>query len=152
MTENFFLKEVIDKIENKDMIDIFKKYLSNEDVCCSTLQLIIKENEKLKKHEDIFIEAHKLFVASQRMLDDLACKDITPYENRDMDVVMCFTFYAGVCTILKKHLPEDLCEKILDIYEEANLRMNVPRDNEEENEVFFLFCENILRNFMYLYV
>ncbi|WUR05134.1 uncharacterized protein VNE69_12119 [Vairimorpha necatrix] len=141
MTSTFLVDEVQKTINNKNLIDTFKQYLNKENVSCDQVKFVINKDSELKKYEDLLIESHKIFVYSQEMLDELACKDITPYKNRDVDIVMCYTFYSGVCVILEKYLPADLYEKILDIYEEANIKMNVPRDDEEENKIFF----NILR-------
>ncbi|KAK6089403.1 hypothetical protein P3W45_001540 [Vairimorpha bombi] len=132
-----FLDEVKKKIDNKHLVELFKEYLSKVNGQCGPLRYVIGKNQGLKKYEDVLLSCHKIFMTSQLMIDDLSCKDITPYKNRDMDIVMCYTFYSGVYIIYKSHLPDDLYRKVIEVYEDANLKLNVPRDDAEENKNFF---------------
>lgn len=151
MYVKLFLEEVEKKINNKHLVELFKDYLKQVDDDCKIVKYVIDKNDKLKKYEDVLISCHKIFMSSQKMIDDLSCKDITPYENRDMDIVMCFTFYSSVYIILKSHLPNDLYLQISDIYEDANLILNVPRDMMlKKIRNFLIFLENILGIIFYL--
>lgn len=115
-------------------------------ISCKTLN---KEDDSLScksiscKFFDIINSCHKLFASSQKLLNDLSVKDITPYKDRDIEIIMSLTFYSSIYTILESNLSESEYEKISEIYEDANLSMNVPRNDEEENGEFF----EILRSY-----
>lgn len=158
---NLFLNEVRKNIENDNLMSLFKTYLEKVETSNNIFEHILlscvsnekdTENSKsmnkqnLKNENQILFSSksfnvinacHKLYTSSQRMLNDLSIKDITPYKDRDIDIIMCFTFYSSIYVILESNLDESEFDRIVEIYEDANLRMNVPRNDEEENGEFF---------------